>query len=456
VEHTAHRKQWDVIVVGGGVSGVTAATAAARNGAATLLVEKDACLGGTMTTCLVGPMMTFHSYREQVIGGLAQEIVDHLMAMHASPGHILDTSGYVATITPFDSEALKLVAQRLVLQAGAQVLYHSTVVGVVTSGALLQGVVVQHKGGRETLTARVVIDASGDADVAFRCGVPCEYGRSIDGLVQPVSLMFKLSGWDKAAFTAYVLQHPEVLRLGSEGVAAYAREPLVAVCGFVDSLQSSIARGQLPLRREHVLFFNTQRPDEVIVNMSRVMQVDVLDPWALSSAETLAREQIFAILDFLRRDVPGFSGANLISSGARVGIRESRRIVGDYMLTARDVLSAARFPDAIARSAYPIDIHALAPDQAGDYDRGLPAGQAYDIPYRCLLPQKVDGLLVAGRCISTTVEAHASTRVSPTCMAFGQAAGTAAALAARKGLPPRQVDIDELRQVLVRQGALLS
>jgi len=453
--HKQHRQQWDVIVVGGGVSGVTAATAAARNGADTLLVEKDAALGGTMATCLVGPMMTFHSYREQVIAGLAQEVVSRLMALHASPGHILDTSGYVATITPFDAEALRLVAQRMVLEAGAQVLYHSTVVDVAMGGESLQGVVIQHKGGRETLQARVVVDASGDADVAYQAGAPCEYGRPVDGLVQPVSLMFKVAGWDKGVFTAYALQHPEVLRLGPEGVAPYARQHLVAVCGFVDALQDSIARGELPLKREHVLFFNTQRPSEVIVNMSRVMEVDVLDPWDMSCAETLAREQVFAILEFLRRHVPGFADAYLVSSGARVGIRESRRVVGEYMLTAEDVLTARRFPDAIARSAYPIDIHALSANQAGDYDRKLAAGESYDIPYRCLVPQRVDGLLVAGRCISTTVEAHASTRVSPTCMAFGQAAGTAAALAVKKGIQPRQLDSQELRSVLVQQGALL-
>jgi len=450
-----HKQQWDVIVVGGGVSGITAATAAARNGADTLLVEKDAALGGTMATCLVGPMMTFHSYKEQVIGGLAQEVVDRLMAMHASPGHVLDTSGYVATVTPFDAEALRLVAQRMVLEAGVQVLYHSTVVDVAMAGERLQGVVVQHKGRRETLYGRVLIDASGDADVAYQAGAPCEYGRAVDGLVQPVSLMFKVSGWDKGAFTAYALQHPEVLRLGAEGVAPYARQPLVAVCGFVDVLQDSIAKGELPLRREHVLFFNTQRPFEVIVNMSRVMEVDVLDPWDLSRAETLAREQIFAILEFLRRHVPGFADAYLVSSGARVGIRESRRVVGEYMLTAQDVLAARRFPDAIARSAYPIDIHALAANEAGDYDRKLAAGESYDIPYRCLVPQRVEGLLVAGRCISTTVEAHASTRVSPTCMAFGQAAGTAAALALKRGIQPRQLDSRDLRGVLVQQGALL-
>ena len=156
---TAGRSHWHVIVCGGGLAGVCAATAAARNGARTLLVERDGCLGGTMTNGLVGPMMCFHSPERQVIGGLAQEVVDRLQAMGASPGHILDTSDYCHTITPFDAEALKLVCQRMVLEAGAKTLYHALVTGVVVSGEALTGIEVTHKAGRETLTADIIVDA---------------------------------------------------------------------------------------------------------------------------------------------------------------------------------------------------------------------------------------------------------------------------------------------------------
>ena len=454
-------QSWDVIVVGGGVSGVTAAAAAARNGAKTLLIEKDGCLGGTMTMCLVGPMMTFHSATEQVVRGLAQEVVDRLVAMRASPGHVLDTTGYVATVTPFHAEALRLVCQRMVLESGAEILFHGTVVDAVISGDTLTGVVVQRRGDQVTLAAKVVVDATGDADVAFRAGAVCEVGRPEDGLVQPVSLMFRVGGWDKEAFTAYVVDHPEVLRLSRQGVDAYEHEPLVAVAGFGEVLQKAIVAGELGnLQREHVLFFNTHRPDEVIVNMSRITGVNPVDSASLTRAELEGREQVALIMAFLRRSIAGFGGARIETVGARVGIRESRRVVGEVQVTAEDVTSGRTWPDVIARSAYPIDIHSPTgvadPDDQGLQDDFLSKALTYGIPYRALVPEKVDGLLAAGRCISTTAEAHGATRVSPTCMAFGQAAGVAAALAARAGVAPRAVDVASLQQLLVSQGADLG
>jgi ribulose 1,5-bisphosphate synthetase/thiazole synthase len=461
-DFTMDKDRWDVIVVGGGVSGVVAATAAARNGAETLLIEKDGSLGGTMTTCLVGPMMTFHSRSEQLIEGLPQEVVDRLKAMGASPGHILDTTGYVATVTPFDTESLKLVAQRLVLESGAELLLHALVVDVETDGEGISGVVVHSQGEQRRLEGQVIIDVTGDAHVAAKAGARCELGRPEDDLVQPVSLMFKVRGWDKESFTDYVVRHPEELRLSSQGVSPYKKEPLVAVAGFEETLQEAIEAGEIPgLHREHVLFFNTHRPDEVTVNMSRVTGVNPLDPEELTWAEVAAREQVFDIMAFLRQRIPGFRNASIVDVGQRVGIRESRRVVGEYMLTGKDVAEGRRFPDVIARSAYPIDIHALKPEEidvkhAEFKDDFLSQGVTYEIPYRCLVPETVEGLLAAGRCMSTTVEAHGATRTSPSCMAFGQAAGTAAALAVENDVTPREVDVSELQETLIAQGANLG
>jgi len=406
-------------------------------------------------------MMTFHSATEQVIRGLPQELVDRLVAYGASPGHILDTSGYVATVTPFDAEGLRLMAQRMVLESGAGVLFHACVTGVEITDQRFTGVRVTSQGVERALTAHTVVDATGDATIAALAGAPTAYGRPEDGLVQPVSLMVKLSGWDRETFTDYVVAHPDVLRLSRHGVAPYRTEHLVAVCGFSDALQRAIAAGELgSLRREHVLFFNTHRPDEVIVNMSRVAGVNPLDPDSLSAAEIEAREQVHAIITFLRRHIPGFASARVAATGSRVGVRESRRIVGKVVLTASDVHEGRRWPDVIARSAYPIDIHAptglSAADDPGLHDDFVSQGVTYEIPYRALLPQSVDGLLVAGRCISTTSAAHGATRVSPSCMAFGQAAGTAAALAARSGSTPSEVNVSELQHLLAQQGASLA
>jgi len=458
--------QWDVIVVGGGVAGTTAAISAARNGASTLLIEKDACLGGTLTTCLVGPMMTFHSATEQVIRGLPQEIVDRLIELGASPGHVLDTSGYVATVTPFDAETLKLVAERMVREAGAEILYHTlltaaTVAGPSSRGGAGRTLTATHRGTITELQAKVVIDATGDADVAARAGAPSDLGRPEDGLVQPVSLMFRVTGWDKESFTTYAIAHPDVLRLSRHGAEPYKTQPLIAVAGFSDVLREEMAAGHLgDLQREHVLFFNTHRPDEVTVNMSRVTAVNPLDAHSLTEAEVRAREQVFAIMDFLRRRIPGFRHARIAAVGSRVGVRESRRIIGDVVLTGDDIRRGRSWPDVIARSAYPIDIHAPTgrKDEALDEygDDFVSQGTTYQIPYRALLPRDTEHLLVAGRCISTTAEAHGATRVSPTCMATGQAAGTAAALAVHAGVTPRRIDIKDLQHTLRHQGADLG
>lgn len=445
---------WDVIVVGAGVAGCMAAVASARNGAKTLLVERDGGLGGTMTTGLVGPMMTFHSSAEQVVRGLAQEVVDRLIALKASPGHIIDSTGYVQTVTPFDHEILKLVLQRMVLESGASVLLHTLVEDVLMEENTIKGILVQNKGGKETLSAKVVIDASGDADVAFLSGAPCEVGRPKDGLVQPASLMFKMVDVDLDVLKTYLISHPEIARLGDEGASIYKEQGLIAVCAFNDLLQEWITTHHLKLQREHVLVFSANHPNDLIVNMTRVQHMDPLNGWDLTRAELESREQVFSIVDFLVAKIPGFSHARLIASGSRVGIRESRRVMGEYVLTAADILESRHFNDAISRSAYPIDIH--APDQNDEnLNVFLSKGSYYEIPYRCLVPLKVENLLIAGRCISTTFDANASIRVSPNCMAFGQAAGTAAALCSKQDVFPRQLDSTILRQTLIDQKAFL-
>jgi Dehydrogenases (flavoproteins) len=449
-----HDHEWDVIVAGGGIAGCMAAVAAARNGAKTLLVERDGCLGGTMTNGLVGPMMTFHSAKEQVVRGLAQEVVDRLMEIKASPGHILDSTGYVETVTPFDHEGMKIVLQRMVLESGATVLLHTWVENVVLEGSTIRGIVVQNKGGQDTLYAKIVIDASGDGDIAALAGVPFQLGRPTDSLVQPVSLMFKMTDVNLSELKTYLVAHPEIARLGDRGASIYNEQDLIAVCAFNDQLQQWIETHHLHLQREHVLVFSANNPDDLIVNMTRVQEVNPLDAWDLTKAELEAREQLVGLVDFLISEIPGFEKARLIKSGSRIGVRESRRINGEYTLTAEDILASRHFDDAIARSAYPIDIHSLN-DNEEDKNVFLEKGSYYEIPYRCLVPLKIENLLIAGRCLSTTYEASASTRVSPNCMEFGQAAGTAAALSFQQGVTPRRLDTSLLRQVLITQKAFL-
>lgn len=441
-------QQYDVLVVGGGNAGCAAAIAAARHGARTLLAERYGFLGGTATASMVGPWMTFHSGKERIVGGIAQEIVERLVAMGGSPGHIADASDYVPTITPFDPEIHKALLFQMMREAGVELLLHAYVTSAIAHAGTVEGARFATVAGEREYRGAVTIDATADAFVAASAGVQTQQGDE-RGRVQPASLMFRLSHVDLSKTAAYVRAHPDQMRTS---LKTHERTPeaLTAVAGLYDLWKGALAAGEVEIPRELVSFFISPYPDEVTVNMTRVTDIDPLDPDDLTRAEIEARLQVMQLLKFFRAHVPGFENARIAATATQIGIRESRRIVGEYTLTRDDVLSARRFDDAIARSAYPIDIH--NPSGSGTTTHRLPEGGSYEIPYRCLVPKTVERLLVAGRCISTTHEALASTRLTPTVMTLGQAAGTAAAIANTQGIRVRDVDAASLRAALIRDG----
>jgi hypothetical protein len=442
----------DVLVVGGGPAGIGAAVGAADAGAEVILVERYGFLGGNATAALVMPLMSFHTQRaelersdgaklfpsdhgpgEPVVAGVLARLLRRLVSVSGAIKPSLET-GYTV---PFDPEQLKLAALELLDEAGVHFLFHAFASGVEGDGPA-RGVVFETKSGPIVIRARAIIDCTGDGDVAARAGAPFEIGREEDGLVQPMTLMFRMVQFERAAFEAYVREHPDQWR---------------GVHGLWDLIRKATEAGELQLPREDILFFGTPHEHEVSVNSTRVNRVLGTDVFDWSCAEWLSRRQLRQIAKFLRRHVPGFEDAYVAQSGVHAGVRESRRITGDYRLTAEDVLEARKFDDVIARGSYPVDIH--NPKGSGTVLRRLPEGEAYDIPLRCLLPQGIEGLLVAGRCLSGSHEAHSSYRVMPIVMATGQAAGVCAALAAQGGLMPRAVPVIEVQDELVRQGANL-
>src|SRR5579872_1802360 len=438
-------REYDVLVVGGGNAGCAAAIAAARHGARTLLAERYGFLGGTATASMVGPWMTFHSGSERIVGGIAQEMVQRLMRMGASPGHIHDSSDYVATITPFDPEVHKALLFEMMEEAGVDLLLHAWFLRAQCEGEAVSGGTFATVSGEREYRARVVIDATADAHVAAWAGVPTQKGDE-RGRVQPASLMFRLSHVDLTKTATYVRTHGDQMRTSLKTHERTA-PALTAVAGLYELWHQARDEKIVDIPRELVSFFISPYPDEVTVNMTRVTDIDPLDPDDLTRAEVQARKQVMQLLRFFRERVPGFEHARIAATGTQVGIRESRRIVGRYTLTADDVLQARHFPDAVACSAYPIDLH--NPSGSGTTTHRLPAGKSYEIPYRCMLPINRDALLVAGRCISTTHEALASTRLTPTVMTLGQAAGTAAALARAKNVRVAEIDTDRLRAQLI-------
>jgi hypothetical protein len=421
--------RYDVVVVGAGSAGATAAIAAARSGARTLLVDRMGFLGG-ISTAVLDTFYAFYTPGEvpkRVVGGIGWEVAGRLTAAGAAFERP-NTYGAGTGIT-YDPEVLKRLWETLVLDAGAEVLLHTWVTGVeLDADRRVRALTVFNKGGAGRVEAAVVVDASGDADVAAWAGVPFD-DPAANGQIQSLSTVFRLAGVDVERAEAF----------GKRALWARMREA------------SESGAYQLP--RIEGSWHRTPQPGVVMALMTRVPRVDATDPQQLTRAEIEGRRQASEYARFLREQVPGFERAVMVSTSPAIGVRESRRVHGRYRLEAGDVLAGRRFEDEIALCGAPIEDHHAGADTRWSY---VPDGGVYGIPYRCLLPRLVEGLLVAGRCFSATHDAHASARSMGTCMSMGQAAGTAAAVAAAAGGVPGELDAGHLREHLAEQGVLLD
>lgn len=448
---------YDVIVLGGGISGVMAAISAATNGAGVLLIEQYGFLGGMLTAGGVGPMMSFHVGERQVIKGTTGKLIDRLVQKGKSPGHVADTIGYTYTLTPFDAEAMKHELELMLLESGAQVLYHTMLCGVQASGGSITGIIICNKAGQSKLNAKVYIDATGDGDLAAWAGVSYTKGRPTDGASQPMTMNMRMANVDTAAIRDFVKAHPDEFPYLKGNTAMVDAASVLSISGFEKTVRQGIREGELAFECECLLFFETNNPGEVIVNTTRVRGLDATDPWDLTRAEIEGRKQVKSLERFLIRRVRGFENAVLLSSGPSIGIRGSRQIRGLYTLTQQDIVSATRFEDVIAHGGYPIDVH--SPDGKNEVvpeEDNIAWGTLYSVPYRCLVNDQITNLITVGRCISTTFEAQGAIRTTPIAGAIAQAGGIGAALAARHGQKTSQVDMHQLQCILLAEGAYLQ
>lgn len=441
------RAEYDVLVVGGGPAGLTTALAAAEDGLKVGLIESRSFVGGNMTIGL--PVLGFLGQKKnQIIKGLPQKFIDRLRLVQGASEH--RWCPLHMGITLVEPEAVKTVALQMLTEAGVDVTFYALCAGVVMEGNAIRGIITESKSGREAVLGKIVVDCTGDADVAFRAGVPCEKGNEKGGM-QPPTLMFCLGGVDTEKLRLSIAHHTRTYLTDFIPAEYFGQNHQFIVVGLRELIAKARAERGLNIPNERTIIITGLREGEVWMNMTRVAGVDGTDARSLSMGEITARNQIDDIHTYLKNYVPGFEKCYFTKTAPFLGIRETRRIVGHYTMTQEDVLGCRNFDDAIAVASYPIDIH-----RPGDEGCTLIwCGDCYDIPYRSLVPQKVDNLLVAGRCISTTHEAMGAIRVMATCMAMGEAAGRAAKQAIRRGVTPAKVDVPALQAELIARGAYL-
>lgn len=440
------RKEVDVLVVGGGPSGIIAAQAAAEDGLRVTLIESRSFLGGNMTIGL--PVLGFLGQKgNQIIKGLPQKFIDRLKAKDAASEH--RPCPLHMSLTLVEPEAVKTVALEMLVESGVDVQFYTFCSSVIMEGDELKGVIVESKAGREAILAKTVIDCSGDADVAYRAGVPCEYGNEHGG-VQPPTLMFCLGGVDTEKLRLSISEEPRTYLTDFIPAEYFGQNNQFIVVGLRSLIQQAEEEG-LKLPVERTILITGLRKGEIWVNMTRVNGVNGTDPDSLTYGEIEGRKQIQDVEQYLIKYVPGFEQAYFMKTAPFLGIRETRRIVGQYVMNQEDVLGCAHFEDAVAVASYPLDIH--HPEGGGCTLTWC--GDCYDIPYRSLIPQRVKNLIVAGRAISTTHEAMSAIRVMAPCMAMGEAAGRAAKMAVKLGIPPAAIEVKQLQEELLEKGAYL-
>lgn len=441
------RASVDVLVVGGGPSGIMAACSAAKDkNLKVMLLESRGFLGGNLTIGL--PILAYLGPKgDQVIRGEGGKFLSRLQERGAATGN--KRCKLHQSFTIVDSEAVKALADEMMEEAGVDVLMYAFCCGALVRDGKVEGVVIESKCGREAILARTVIDCSGDGDVAFRAGVECHKGDE-EGGMQPPTLMYSMKGVDIKALRDAIVEHPDVYDMDTMPPEQFKEGKFITV-GLRNQILKAREEGlDVPVSR--TILITGLDDDEIWVNMTRVSGTDSTEPSSYTRGEITARKQMKVVCEYLKRYVPGFGNAWLDKVAPFMGIRESRVIVGKYVMTAEDMVSMRHFDDVITVGGYPVDIHH---SKGGDCTMVF-TEDAYDIPYRVLLPEKIEGLLVAGRCSSMNHEAMAGTRVMSTCMGLGEAAGTAARIALEDGVLPSEVDVRKLQKALLENGAYLG
>ncbi len=432
----------DVLVIGGGVSGISAAICAAREGVKVILAEANGCLGGTATSGLVGPFMTCSDAKgeKQIIKGIYKEFVDSMESLNGAIQPMkceagTSYSGYYTkghkNCGPFSAETLKLVAEEKCISSRVNILYTLTLIHIIKNGNKIEKAVFASKSKIYTIKAKRYIDCTGDANAAYLAGA--EFNMESADKLQATSLFFEIDGIDKSEYDKYCSSKKDVK--GDDH--------------FDKVIAEERALGRYCSERPRLGTYESC-DGSWRVNGTRICNIDGTDAEDVTRAIIAGRRQMMDIVDMLKRRIPGCENVYLKSSASMLGVRESRRIVGEYVLSAEDLANGKVFDDAIVKCSNSIDYHS---NTNGSYVES--STDCYTIPYRSLLPKEIDNLIVAGRCVSADKLALSAIRVMPPCFAMGQAAGTAAAISVKDSCGLKTVDINKLKETLKENGVYL-
>lgn len=424
--------KYDIIVAGAGIAGISAAVAAARLGCSVLLIEHYPFPGGTSSAGMVSPFMKSVTAGKNLVKGIYLEIEKNMRQI----GGMIDNGFY--------AWAFRSVANRMLHDAGVHLSYNSDVIRVNRNGNRIESIDTITPYGFKTLSALQYIDTTGDAQLVALGDFPWLKGDEKTGKLQSLTLFFRMGGIDVKKTAAYSAQFPDDFLSWMDFRFDFSR--IISIAGYKGLIRKAREEGRFPEDVDYVFFTTLPSSGEGSFNTTNILGIDPTTSYSLTEAEKIGHKQVAMIVDFLQADVPGFENAYLLDTAVQVGVRETRRAIAKYMVNGHDVLSGAKFEDAIARACYGIDIHG----QKGEESRmdELKEGDYYDIPLRSLRVAESDNLFVAGRCIGSTREGHAALRIQPTASATGEACGVVAALSVRNKLHADEVNYAEIRQKL--------
>jgi hypothetical protein len=440
-------ESYDVAVIGGGPAGMMAAIASAREGARTVLVERNGYLGGEAATGL--PILVYYDQNgDQVMDGLPQEFVAKLQELGGSTGHVFGEKGHTSTMTPLYPEYVKYLAAKMFAEAGGTLFLDTDIAAVETNKKKIKSIIVHNADGLTEIPLKAAVDCTGNGDVIGQSGAAFNKGRKKDGKVQSMTLLFYLGGVDvEEAKKHFDIEWYWGVRPNE------TKKELIHFAGSLERWRK-LAPTDFPFADgdTHMLWAMILRPGLLSINLTDVPDRDPTKATDVTFAEVEVRRQVIQLSESLRKYVPGFKDSYIVGTPARIGMREGRRLAGQYEIQANDVIGGKRFDDSIGRCGYCMDMH--DPEGKGISFKLIKGGGYYQLPYRSLVPAELDGLLAAGRCISASHEALASVRVMGPCMVTGQAAGTAAAMAVKQGVEIRDLDVRRL-QARLREGKVL-